>query len=459
MNKEEGTGYGFSADGGKSFTDEGGVPNSNCQVDRLSGDPSVEAWRSGSSDYFYVSSLYVPISATPSDRRTFVVINACKASGTGAAASISCSQPIIAAASTQCITLGGETLCSFLDKEYLSIDPQRGRLYVSYTEFGVKPPPDNLATGQIELAVCDIGTPTARTGPLGGTADRPVCAPGSRGTPNTPVSPYFVLAPAPRCLNEGSYPAVDVATGDVYVAYEFNLLTNLSVPACARVPIQNVMNYVPFSCLRLPASSCSGPAARTAINVISLELAQIPGYNRHLPQGSGPQDFPRIAVSNPVGTVSMVWNDARLHPLGDILMQSFALKSLTPVQSTPVRLNSHANGGLHFLPALRNTNRNGLLNVSWYERSSPTTALTDVVASLSLDPLMRSRPANNTLVTTMPSNWDNVSSNITPNFGDYTDNYVIATPNAPYTDFTLYIAWSDGRIGVPQPFEAHVNTH
>jgi hypothetical protein len=85
--------------------------------------------------------------------------------------------------------------------------------------------------------------------------------------------------------------------------------------------------------------------------------------------------------------------------------------------------------------------------------------LTDVVASLSLDPLMRSRPANNTLVTTMPSNWDNVSSNITPNFGDYTDNYVIATPNAPYTDFTLYIAWSDGRIGVPQPFEAHVNTH
>jgi hypothetical protein len=131
MNKEEGTGYGFSADGGKSFTDEGGVPNSNCQVDRLSGDPSVEAWRSGSSDYFYVSSLYVPISATPSDRRTFVVINACKASGTGAAASISCSQPIIAAASTQCITLGGETLCSFLDKEYLSIDPQRGRVYFS----------------------------------------------------------------------------------------------------------------------------------------------------------------------------------------------------------------------------------------------------------------------------------------------------------------------------------------
>src|SRR5436309_2704325 len=33
MNKEELTGYGFSADGGKSFTDEGGLPNANCNAD------------------------------------------------------------------------------------------------------------------------------------------------------------------------------------------------------------------------------------------------------------------------------------------------------------------------------------------------------------------------------------------------------------------------------------------
>jgi hypothetical protein len=31
---------------------------------------------------------------------------------------------------------------------------------------------------------------------------------------------------------------------------------------------------------------------------------------------------------------------------------------------------------------------------------------------------------------------------------------VIATPAAPYTGTTLYVAWSDGRLGVPQPFEA-----
>jgi hypothetical protein len=165
MNKEEGTGYGFSANGGASFTDEGGLPNTQCRHHQLIGDPSVEAWSSGGSAYFYVSSLYFPVfspSGPPSDTRTFVAINACKASGTGATASITCSQPIIAAASTECETSPGGSLCSGLDKEYLSIDPNRGRLYVSYTEFGTRPPPDNRAFGQIELAACDIGTRHSR---------------------------------------------------------------------------------------------------------------------------------------------------------------------------------------------------------------------------------------------------------------------------------------------------------
>src|SRR6266566_8705673 len=139
MNKQEGTGYGFSADGGASFTDEGGLPNAQCTNLKLIGDPSVEAWSSGGSAYFYVSSLYFPIftaSGPPTDDRAFVAINACKASGMGATASITCSQPVIAAASTQCEAFPGGSFCSVLDKEYLSIDPKRGRLYVSYKEFG-----------------------------------------------------------------------------------------------------------------------------------------------------------------------------------------------------------------------------------------------------------------------------------------------------------------------------------
>ena len=184
-----------------------------------------------------------------------------------------------------------------------------------------------------------------------------------------------------------------------------------------------------------------------------MDASFVPGYNRF-----PANDFPRIAVSDRYGTVSIVWNDARLHPLGDILMQSFALGNLSPVQGTPLRLNSHASGGLHFMPALRNADADGRLNVSWYERSSPTTALTNVFAALSLNPRTTSRPGSTTLVTDAPSNWLVVSSDIVPNFGDYTDNYVIATASAPFTGQTLYVAWSDGRLGLPQPFEAYTQT-
>ncbi len=458
MNKQEGTGFGFSANGGASFVDEGGLPNANCNEHHLSGDPSVVAWSSGGSAYFYISSLYYPVfssSGPPSDVRSFIAINACKASGTGGAASISCSQPIIAAASTECMTQEGFTFCSFLDKEYMELDPQRGRLYVSFTEFGINPPPDRAAFGEIELAACDIGNPNGGAGTLGGTAATPVCTPGSSGTQTRPGSPYLTIASGSTCANQGSYPAVDVATGDVYVAYEYNLVTNIYVPGCDVRPIQNVVTRVPASCLTLPAPTCAGPVARNAVNVVSMIFTPIPGYNRFLLIG----DFPRIAVSDPAGTVSIVWNDSAEHALGDILLQSFTLGGLAPVQHGPVRLNSHANGGLHLLPGLRNADQNGNLNVSWYERSSPTTTLTDLFAALNVDPRTTSTPGSNTRVTTVATDWLRVSSIIVPDFGDYTDTYIIATANPPFVGQKLYVAWSDGRIGIPQPFEARMDVH
>jgi hypothetical protein len=47
------------------------------------------------------------------------------------------------------------------------------------------------------------------------------------------------------------------------------------------------------------------------------------------------------------------------------------------------------------------------------------------------------------------TDWLATSSVIIPNFGDYTDNYVSSSD-------ILYVAWSDGRTGVPQPEEAHL---
>jgi hypothetical protein len=48
------------------------------------------------------------------------------------------------------------------------------------------------------------------------------------------------------------------------------------------------------------------------------------------PTTSGANDLPRITVSNPAGTVSIVWNDARQDPGGDIPLQSYTLALRSP---------------------------------------------------------------------------------------------------------------------------------
>jgi hypothetical protein len=444
MSKEEGTGFGFSANGGRSFTDEGGLPNPNCKSYLTQGDPSVAAWRSGGHAYFYITSLYPTIS--PAAAQNDISLTACEASGSGASAVLRCGVPIVAAASTQCANIGppGQTFfaCGFLDKEYITIDPVRGRLYVGYTEFGPTPQLSSF-NGQIELAACDLGTPGGHTGPAGGTASAPVCEHGTTPTAKSPVAaPYMTLALGKRnCENEGVYPGVDTTSGDLYAGYEFNSPTNAMNPACFGTPTAEVLLRVPANCLVLQTvSPCAGPAERTAQRITSMDVAPIPGYSRF--PGN---DFPRVAVDPKAGTVSMVWNDAGKNPLGNILLRSYALGTLAPVQSSPVRINASANG-LNFLPAVRNVSATGKLAVSWYARSLPNTAVTQVRAALELNPRLTSTPRRNYQVTSVASNWDNVFSDINPNFGDYTDNYV--------SGGRLYVAWSDGRTGVTQPFMA-----
>jgi hypothetical protein len=71
-----------------------------------------------------------------------------------------------------------------------------------------------------------------------------------------------------------------------------------------------------------------------------------------------------------------------------------------------------------------------------------------VFAAIDVNPLTSETPASNLKVTTVPSDWSTNVSDIVPNFGDYTDNYVAGSK--------LYVAWSDGRLHVPQPFEANL---
>jgi hypothetical protein len=458
MAKEEGTGFGFSANGGKSFTDLGGLPNANCNKDLFEGDPSVAAYRVGGSTYFYISSLFDPPTGLGLSK---IAMDACKVVGSGSGATLACGQPITVGMSSQCQkfrisrTRFGK-FCSFVDKDFMAIDPASGRLYVSYSDFLIKQP----FPTQVDLAACDIGNASGGPGPAGGTPAAPVCKNGTVPVPVTPKffqgKPYFVVAkPDPNgCENEGSYPAVDPANGAVYTAYEFNIDTNLFVPQCfgAATPTANVMTRTPQSCLPLATfAACGGPKARISVPITSLDAAFVPGYNRF-----PVNDFPRLAVSDHYDTVSMVWNDTRFHPLGDILLQSFHGSSLVPVQAHPVVLDRPASGGLHMLPALRTATAAGRLDVTWYSRSTPTAANTNVDGVLGLSPVTTSPPASNVRITNVASNWLTNTSDIAPNFGDYTDAVLTTTGTPPFVGSTLYVAWSDGRFSVPQPFEAHL---
>ena len=430
-NQQELSGFGFSSDGGKTFVDLGGPPNSRCDAFRYEGDPSIDAYVAGGVTYFYYASLFPSLTGTDFNA---IALTACRVQP-GSPTSLGCSEPIIAGASTQC-KFG---FCSFLDKDFITVDRAHGRLYVSYTEFGI------TFGSQIEVASCDLGNAFGGPGPLGGIPALPVCENGRAASATRPPQPYLIvqhaLPPPDLCELEGSYPATTKG-GDLYVANEFNWGNG-----CVSSPHLAQVTLVPQSCLSLPVATC-GPTASVGIPIVSTDLTIIPGYSR----GVG-NDFPRIAVSDAKGTVSIVWNDTRSNPQADILLQSLWLGSLAPVQGVPVKLNNDTGiGTLHFLPSLRNVDAMGLLNVAWYDRRrNPNSAETDIYAALGVDPTTMSTPASNVRVTNVASDWLSVGSIINPNFGDYTDNFI----DVSGTTSTMFVAWSDGRYNIPQPFASH----
>jgi hypothetical protein len=452
--KEEGTGLGFSANGGRTFTDLGGLRNPGCRNNVFAGDPSVVAYRVGGRTFFYIFSLYLPFSGLG---QTHIAFDPCEVLGAGPSARLHCGRPVVAASSTQCLRFQHHvSFCSFLDKEFVAIDPVRGRLYVSYSDFPV------VGNGNpVDLAVCDIGTRSGHRGRVGGTPASPVCEHGTAlvKKPNSKhifvSEPYLTVATRDLrgCENEGSYPAVNLRSGAVYVAYEFNWATNLFLPQCmtSATKTRNFITSTPRHCLRLAATAaCARPARRNRVGVVSLDSAFIPGYNR-FPLS----DFPRLAVSSRSGMVAMVWNDTRDHPNGDVLLQSFRPGSLAKVQRTPTVLDRPHNGGLTMMPALRVSNRSGKLDVAWYSRASAGTARTTVQAAIGVSAAATSTPRN-IAITNRASDWLQNNSDIDPNFGDYIDAVVAATGRWPFVGGTFYVAWSDGRSGVPQPFAAHV---
>jgi hypothetical protein len=400
------TGVGFSSDGGNSFTDLVGLPNNNPDQ-RWSGDPTVVSWTApNGTTYFYVASLYLPNTLAGFFEIALSV-------GTVSGSSISFSNPIVVANGG-----GFFSFLGFLDKEFAAIDRTNGRIVVSYTNFNAP-----TFNGEIDLAVCNIAVNPAS----------PTCLPGSAGPT------YQVIAPQdPVETQQGSYPTVNPATGDAYVVWNKNFITNFfdGDPFTHQLAA-----HVPASCLT--GVPCPPPAQVTVrASVKSLDMTTIPGYNRVIGQ-----DFPRIAFNSVTNQVVFVWNEANAHPLGDIVLAT-ADPALSSV-SSPRRVNDDTSllksFALHFLPAV-SVDAKGDINVSWYDRRKAMgTSQTDLYAA-SIPP--GSNSSQNIKVTDTATDWLATGSIIIPNFGDYTDNTSDGN--------NFFVNWSDGRIGIPNSFVGEV---
>jgi hypothetical protein len=321
-----------------------------------------------------------------------------------------------------------------LDKHWLAYDPQSRTLALSYTRFSLSP--DTSGFGQVEVVRARV---PANPMQLRSAAFSPpkVLWPEERFCPQgTPSSEQTQCG----TVNTGAYLTL-APGGDAYVAWERNIdsLFTLSGDPYAYIHAA----FLPAGASRPAVGGRNAPFVMTAGQrnsnaaggVKSLGNVAIAGYNRGLGN-----DFPRLAYNRKANQLLVAWNDASLHPLGDIWMRPVAPRLIG--QGTIQRVNSDNTYALHFLPAISVRN-DGTICTSWYDRRlyTPDSTRTDYYGEC--------RPSTGSSqpdfrITTGSTDWNATSSLIVANFGDCTDN---ATSGA-----TTYFTWSDGRLGVPQPF-------
>jgi hypothetical protein len=403
------TGVGYTTNGGTSFTDVIGLRNDDAR-ERWSGDPTVVAIDHA---HFVVGSLYLP-EGNSCDAHFEIAVAVARIRNDG---SIALGLPVVAAdGGSQC-----SPDSSFLDKEFLAYDPTTRTMALAYTRYGSYNPPAQCGNGEIDLVRAHVPDSVADLA-------------------SSDFSAPVVVSPEEPCggdIQTGSYPAVSPA-GNVYVAWERNIDSNLFSG-------QDPFVYILAAAVRAGKTTPTPPVtvtinqagATSAGGVKSLDATQITGFSRFLGQ-----DFPRIAYNPVTGGVVVEWNDATAHPLGDIYLKSLSA-TLGDNATSPVRkVNDDDSYALHFLPAV-SVRDDGTICSSWYDRRTygADSTKTDYYADCRPDAATN---GTDFAVTTGPTDWAGTGSLIDPNFGDYTDN--------TSTGDRTYFIWTDGRIGVPQPF-------
>lgn len=409
------SGFGFSADGGKSFTD-GGAPT--VAPDPLAplpffplvtrGDPSLDVGGIGNDTFYYANLAVYDTGVGPFPAGVTVH------TGTFQNKTFAWGNPVL---------LETGSLFDFLDKEHIAADKNGSRphVYVSVTNFLPFP----LGDGQIEAYSSTDG---------GQTFSRSIIQPDETAVP---------------AVNQGSQPAV-APDGTVYVAWLRGFLSPTFGQGAAGVfPQIRVVSSTDFGATWTPsvlvADICSG------------DLFPPAGYNR-----PSSNSFPRTAVaqSGPDrGRVYVTWQDCRIANLGtqadtggfgnpdtDIYV-SFSDDGGS-TWSAPELVAGGGDGLIQFWPTI-SVQPGGNVDVTYYESEEGFgTSLVDTFWAQSIDG--GATWETPVIVTEVTTDWGATATNIVPNFGDY--NTAVSAGNR------LFATWADGRNGVPDTFFSKILT-
>jgi hypothetical protein len=414
------SGYGFSSDGGATWTDAGapfvfGIPG---VVTR--GDPWLDTGGPGQKTYYYANlGVFIDGSAGGG-----VSVHRGKFSNKNFAFN---NAVLIQPANLANDFLDKETLCAGHTSAI------KNEVAVSVTNFAEVAGIPQYGFGQIEVYA---STDRAGSFPTLGIAQ---------------ADETISVLLNEGIVNQGSECAYG-PNGEIYVAWERGYLSPFFGQGAA-----GAWPQIAF------ASSLDGGATfgpRTLVSDISSGALFPPnGYNR-----GNYNDFPRICVAtnddDPFrGRIYVVYQSSEIanggtqavtggfgHPDVDVFLRSSDDGGAS--WSAPTLVAGGADGLLQFWPVVSCNQSDGTVDVTYNQSDeSVPGSLVDVFYAGSSDGgATFSAPLR---VTEVSTNWGATATNITPNFGDYIDhvsksNRVMAT-------------WADGRNGVPDVFYATID--
>jgi len=402
------SGYGWSADGGQTWTD-GGAPFLVGGTAVTRGDPSLDVGGRGNTTFYYAN-LAVDVGGIGPDGMTVH-------SGSFKGNTFNWNNGVFIAPAN------GQN--DFLDKELLAADKRGGSddVHVSVTNFIEVGGIPQFGFGQIEVYTSNDGAAS-----FGGASivqpDETISVPANSGI-----------------VNQGSMPAVG-PEGNIYVTWERGWL----FPFTGSTQTPQIV----------VSTSTDGGAtwgARTLVSdICSSALFPPAGYNR-----GTTNDFPRIAVANTGpdrGRVYVAYQDCRIANGGDQATTGGLGDQDTDIyvaysdDAGATWTNQLVDGGpnIQFWPTI-SIQPGGNVDVTYYEQTAGT-PLVDVSWAQSIDG--GASWENPVTITEVQTNWATTATNISPNFGDYN--------TAVSTDDRVYATWADGRNGVPDVFFSKIQT-